>query len=104
MSGKPANTRRKKRPISWQLQTSKAQFSEVFRRARSEGPQYVTRAGKEAVVIVPAEEFVAFVARRRQPNSLIEFVLRSQPVIAGLNFEREPDYGRDIELGADSCC
>ncbi|PYV55403.1 MAG: hypothetical protein DMG98_15610, partial [Acidobacteria bacterium] len=63
MSGKPANTRRKKRPISWQLQTAKARFSEVFRRARSEGPQYVTRAGKEAVVIVPAEQFEKLTAR-----------------------------------------
>ena len=83
---------------TWQLQTAKAQFSEVFRRARSEGPQYVTKAGKEAVVIVPAEEFDALVARRRQPKSLIEFFRRSPLVNAGLDFQREPDYGRDIEL------
>ena len=41
----------------WQLQTAKSRFSEVFHRARAEGPQYVTRQGKEAVVIVRAEEF-----------------------------------------------
>src|SRR5947199_9899191 len=32
------------------------QFSEVFRRARAEGPQWVTRQNKEAVVILPAED------------------------------------------------
>ena len=58
----------------------------------------MTKAGKEAVVIVPAEEFDALVARRRQPKNLIEFFRRSPLVNAGLDFEREPDYGRDIEL------
>ncbi len=82
----------------WQLQTAKAQFSEVFRRARSEGPQYVTRGGKEAVVIVPAEEFEELTARRRQPKSLVEFFRRSPLRAAKLDLKREPDYGRDIEL------
>ncbi len=82
----------------WQLQTAKAQFSEVFRRARSEGPQYVTRGGKEAVVIVPAEEFEELTARRRQPKSLVEFFRRSPLRGAKLDLKREPDYGRDIEL------
>jgi hypothetical protein len=31
----------------WQLQVAKARFSELFRRARSEGPQIITRQGKE---------------------------------------------------------
>ena len=47
----------------WQLQTAKARFSELFRRARAEGPQYVTRQGKEAVVVVPAEEFERLTGR-----------------------------------------
>ena len=38
----------------WQLQTAKARFSEVFRRARSEGPQWITRQDREAVVMLPA--------------------------------------------------
>jgi len=83
---------------AWQLQTAKAQFSELFRRARAEGPQYVTKSGKEAVVVVPAEQFEELIARRRQPKSLVEFFRRSPLVNAGIDFEREPDYGRDIEL------
>jgi antitoxin Phd len=83
---------------AWQLQTAKAQFSELFRRARAEGPQYVTKAGKEAVVVVPAEQFEQLIARRRQPKSLVEF-FRSSPLMgASLDFDRAADYGRDIKL------
>src|SRR5277367_5511080 len=82
----------------WQLQTAKAQFSEVFRRARSEGPQYVTRQGKEAVVIVPAEEFERLTERARQPRSLAQFFAESPLARAGLNLDRKPDYGRKVEL------
>jgi len=93
----PAKSSAKPAP-RWQLQTAKAQFSEVFRRARAEGPQYVTRGGKEAVVIVPAEEFEKLTARRRQPKSLVEFFRRSPLRGTNLDLKREPDYGRDIKL------
>ncbi len=82
----------------WQLQTAKAQFSEVFRRARSEGPQYVTRRGKEAVVILPAEEFERLTQRTRQPRSLVTFFAESPLAYAQLDLERKPDYGRKVEL------
>jgi prevent-host-death family protein len=82
----------------WQLQTAKAQFSEVFHRARSEGPQYVTRQGKEAVVIVPAEEFERLTARTRQPRSLAKFFAESPLADADVNLDRKPDYGRKVEL------
>ena len=93
----PAKSPAKPAP-RWQLQTAKAQFSEVFRRARTEGPQYVTRGGKEAVVIVPAEEFEELTARRWQPKSLVEFFRRSPLRGTNLDLKREPDYGRDIKL------
>lgn len=83
---------------TWQLQTAKAQFSELFRRVHTEGPQYVTRAGKEAVVVVPAEQFEQLTARNRQPKSLLDFFRNSPLVGSGIDLEREPDYGRDIEL------
>ncbi len=82
----------------WQLQTAKAQFSEVVRRARNEGPQYVTLQGKDAVVIVPAEEFERLTARTRQPPSLAKFFAESPLAGAALDLKREPDYGRDIKL------
>jgi antitoxin Phd len=82
----------------WQLQTAKARFSELFRRARAEGPQYVTRQGKEAVVVVPAEEFERLTGRTRQPRSLVEFFAASPLAGAELDLKRKADYGRKINL------
>jgi antitoxin Phd len=92
------NPTSKRASQNWQLQTAKARFSELFRRARSEGPQYVTRGGKEAVVIVPAEEFERLNHRSRQPESLAEFFAQSPLRGSGLDLERKPDYGRKIKL------
>lgn len=83
---------------SWQLQTAKAQFSEVFRRARTEGPQWVTRQNKEAVVILPAEDFQRLARRARQPVSLVRFFAESPLAGEPLDLTRNSDYGRDIEL------
>lgn len=44
-------------PGHWLLQDAKARFSELVRRARSEGPQHVTVHGRDEVVVVSAEEF-----------------------------------------------
>jgi antitoxin Phd len=82
----------------WQLQTAKARFSELFRRARAEGPQYVTKAGKEAVVIIPAEEFEKLTERRHQPKNLADFFRNSPLVGADVDLDRELDYGREIDL------
>jgi prevent-host-death family protein len=41
----------------WRLQDAKARFSEVVREAQQRGPQRVTLHGKDAVVVVGAEEF-----------------------------------------------
>ncbi len=44
-------------PGRWMLQDAKARFSELVRRARSEGPQHVTVHGRDEVVVISAEEF-----------------------------------------------
>jgi prevent-host-death family protein len=41
----------------WRLQDAKARFSEVVRQAQQRGPQRVTLHGKDAVVVVGADEF-----------------------------------------------
>ncbi|MGB2637796.1 MAG: type II toxin-antitoxin system Phd/YefM family antitoxin [Candidatus Acidiferrum sp.] len=83
---------------SWQVQTAKARFSELFRRARSEGPQLITRQGKEAVVMIADEQYERLVAKAKQPKSLVQFFRESPLVGLELNFERDRDEGRDIEL------
>jgi prevent-host-death family protein len=82
----------------WQLQTAKARFSEVFRRARNEGPQWITRQGKEAVVMLPAEDFENLTARARQPRSIVQFFAESPLAKSGIKLERDPDYGRPVDL------
>ena|ERR1700690_634204 len=82
----------------WQLQTAKARFSEVFRRARSEGPQWITRQGKEAVVMLPAEDFERITGRAKQPRSLARFFAESPLAKAPIDLERTPDYGRKVDL------
>jgi prevent-host-death family protein len=44
-------------PGRWPLQEAKARFSELVRRAHSEGPQHVTVHGRDEVVVVSAQEF-----------------------------------------------
>ena len=83
---------------SWQLQTAKARFSELFRKARAEGPQWVTRQGKDSVVVVAAEEFQRLRAQSRQPKSLVEFFAKSPLAGANLDLDRTADYGREVDL------
>jgi len=83
---------------AWQLQTAKARFSEVFRRARTEGPQLITRQGTDGVVMIPVEQFEQLVHRSRQPTSLVQFFRASPLVGLELDFERDQDAGRDVEL------
>ncbi len=42
---------------TWQVQDAKQRFSELVQRALDEGPQFVTRRGKVAVVVVAAKEY-----------------------------------------------
>lgn len=41
----------------WALQDAKARFSEVVRKAKTEGPQKITVHGREEVVVVSVEEY-----------------------------------------------
>ncbi|MBI4543769.1 MAG: type II toxin-antitoxin system Phd/YefM family antitoxin [Gemmatimonadetes bacterium] len=69
---------RRSAPGVWKLHEAKARFSELFRQARSQGPQRVVKQGGEAVVVVPAEEFDRLRKRAGQPSSLVDF-FRSAP-------------------------
>jgi prevent-host-death family protein len=42
---------------TWQVQDAKQRFSELVQRALDEGPQFVTRRRKVAVVVVAAKEY-----------------------------------------------
>ncbi|HUZ12995.1 MAG TPA: type II toxin-antitoxin system Phd/YefM family antitoxin [Caulobacteraceae bacterium] len=83
---------------TWSLAEAKAKFSEVVEKARTEGPQRVTRNGRDAVVVVSAPEWEK---RTQTARTLYEFLERSPLKGSGLKLERDPDLGRDVELGRD---
>jgi antitoxin Phd len=94
-------TKKSPRPSAastWQVQTAKARFSELFRRARTEGPQLITRQGKDGVVMIADEQYERLIGTSKQPKSLLQFFRQSPLVGLELNFERDRDEGRDIEL------
>jgi len=80
----------------WKLEDAKARFSEVVRRATSEGPQMVTVRGAEAAVVVSAGDFARLNGRRKDKKPLVEFLQGLD--LEGLDLTREPDFGRDIAL------
>jgi antitoxin Phd len=79
----------------WQLQDAKNRLSEVVRNAQREGPQTITLHGKDAVVVVAADEFTR-ISRRK--GSLVDFFRESPLVGSGLDIDRSKDTGRKIEL------
>jgi antitoxin Phd len=52
----------------WKLEDAKARFSELVREARERGPQRVTVYGRDAVVVVSAEEFERLKSRSEAPT------------------------------------
>ena len=85
-------------PTDWPLQDAKARFSEVVERAIVEGPQRVTRHGKDAVVVVAASAFDGMSKRLKQPESLIAFFQQSPLAGIDLDLTRDQNISRDIDL------
>jgi prevent-host-death family protein len=80
----------------WQLQTAKAQFSQVVKRATESGPQLVTKAGIPAVYVVSAELFETQLSKDVKDRKQI---LQSSPHHdTRLDLERERHEGREVEL------
>lgn len=63
---------------NWPLQDAKNRFSEVVRRAKSEGPQTVTVHGRRAAVVLSAEDYDAL-ARPKPKRDLVDFLLEGPP-------------------------
>ena len=82
---------------SWRLQDAKARFSEVVRKAHSEGPQHVTLHGREAVVIVDAAAFRRLSGQ--QTGQLLINALQSSPHRAiSIEPARAPMPVRSVKL------
>jgi len=81
-------------PITWQLQEAKQRLSEVVRQALEDGPQIVTRHGKEAVVVMSMEEF----ERLRKGRPDFKEFLRQAPDLDRLQMARDRRPARKVEV------
>lgn len=77
----------------WQLQDAKARFSELFSEVLSSGAQYVSRRGKETIVLLPEDEYRRL---KGEGSSFISFLFSAPR--ADLDVSRSRDYGRKVDL------
>ena len=80
--------------MPWQVQTAKQRFSELVERAVNEGPQIVTKHGRETVVVLDIAEYRRL---RGEPMNFKEFLL-SIPKGDDLEIERSKDPPREIDF------
>ena len=80
---------------TWQLQEAKNKFSKLVEKAQYEGPQFVTKHGRESVVVLSVEEYRNIV---KPKSNLVQFIQASPLSKTSINTEREKSPARDIEL------
>ena len=79
----------------WQLQEAKNKFSNLVDRAQNEGPQLVTKHGKESVVVLSVEDY----QKITKPKSNLLNFLQSSPLSGTpLDIQRDKSTSREIEL------
>jgi antitoxin Phd len=80
--------------VRWQLQDAKQRFSALVRRARSEGPQVVTRHGEAVAVVIGIDEY------RRLTGDKPDFkhFLLAAPDLDALEIDRSGERARTVEL------
>jgi prevent-host-death family protein len=79
---------------TWQVQDAKTRLSEVIERARTEGPQTITRHGAERAVVLSIEDYRALAGQK--PD--FKAYLLGGPKVDDFPVERQHDIGRDVEL------
>jgi prevent-host-death family protein len=82
----------------WQLQMAKARFSELVKKAQSDGPQVITYRGVDTAVLVSIDDFRRMESNRPSfKDALLSGPTFSDDVIDLIN-DRSRDTGRDIKL------
>jgi prevent-host-death family protein len=84
-----------KHPEAWPVAAAKARLSEVIDRVLSQGPQTITRNGRNVAVLVSVEEWER---KTKRKGNLAEFFAASPLRNSGLRIGRAKDEPRDIEL------
>jgi antitoxin Phd len=79
----------------WQLQEAKNKFSQLVEKAQHEGPQFVTKHGKESVVVLSVEEYKKIV---KPKSNLFQFIQASPLSKTFIDIERDKSLARNIEI------
>ena len=80
---------------TWQLQEAKNKFSNLVEKAQRNGPQVVTKHGKEAVVILSIDDY----KKLTKPETNLSVFLQNSPLSKmELNITRNKDVPRDVEI------
>lgn len=82
---------------TWQLQEAKNKFSELVRKASEEGPQTITKHGKESAVILSIKDYKRLQAPKCDLVSFFSESPLSQHADE-LDLERDPSSGRDVRV------
>jgi len=80
---------------AWTVAQAKAKLSEVIDKAKSDGPQTITRRGHSAVVVVAAEEWER---KTKRKGNLAEFFAASPLRGSSLKIKRPPGGPRKVDL------
>ena len=79
----------------WQLQDAKNKFSNLVNSARENGPQIVTKHGREAVVVLTFEDYQKLA---KPKTDLVMFFQNSPLAKTGMKISRNKDFPRDVEI------
>jgi len=79
----------------WQLQDAKSKFSNLVDKAQHNGPQVVTKNGKDAVVVMSIDEYKKLI---KPKTNLVKFFQSSPLATEDLDLTRSKEVPRDIEL------
>ena len=80
---------------TWTVAEAKAKFSELIEKAKSEGPQKITKHGRTTAVIVAAEQWEK---KSERKGNLADFLMASPLRGSGLKLKRLPLRLRRVQL------
>ncbi len=79
----------------WTVAEAKAKLSEVIDKAKSDGPQTITRNGRKTVVVVASEEWER---KTKRKGNLAEFFAASPLRGSGMKIKRISGHLRKVDL------
>ena len=80
---------------TWQLQDAKSKFSQLVEKAMLNEPQFVTKHGHNAVVVLSFEDYIKITHPK---TDLITFLRNSPLMEVELEISRNRDLPREIEF------